>query len=76
MAPILRRGDRIHIAYCTGNSSKAEADAIGTQIRADLEQIYGPRGVEIELLTLTSGLHPPTIVAVFRDDEPEQVAVQ
>jgi hypothetical protein len=68
-APILRRGDRIHLAF---PALPGDSEASGRQVARDavvLTDMYAKVGVHVEIWSANSALSHPTVVAVFRDDE-------
>jgi hypothetical protein len=60
MIPVLKRGDRVHIAVPTGT---------GMFDNEQRTRVYAREGVTVVLTTVVRGLDRPTIVAIFRDGD-------
>lgn len=66
-APILRRGDTIHLAVPIDNTLTGEAlRAEGRRLNAEFLAMYAEYGVHIASLACNGRLTAPVVVAVFR----------
>ena len=73
MTAILKRGDRIHIAFpVDGNVTSEEAMKQALHRKEELTATYAKQGVTVVRWNAHNALTHPVVVAVFRDEEEGQ----
>lgn len=69
MTTILRRGDKIHLAFGLDSRLSREEAAVESKKNHDFfAKMYGRMGVEVSFSTGSSTLTAPVVVAVFREE--------